>query len=72
MLDEALRVTGHRLIITESVYRNPVDRFWLVLLDAHINRLRHAGLMNSPLAFRTSAEWSALFGSRGWRCTTTR
>lgn len=72
VIDEARRVTARRLIITESVYRNPVDRFWLLLLDARFNRLRHAGRMNVPLAFRTPAEWATLFRSRGWRCTSTR
>jgi SAM-dependent methyltransferase len=72
VLAEAQRVTRRRLIITESVYRNRVDLFWLVLLDARVNRLRHAGRMNAPLAFRPPAEWDALFRSGGWRCTSTR
>ncbi len=32
VLDEALRVTRHRIIVMESVYRNGRDRFWLDLL----------------------------------------
>jgi SAM-dependent methyltransferase len=72
VLDEAVRVTRHRLILTESVYRNRLDRFWLRALDGRFNRLRHAGRMATPLAFRTSAEWQALFASRNLRLVTTR
>ncbi|MCI0407982.1 MAG: class I SAM-dependent methyltransferase, partial [Acidobacteria bacterium] len=32
VLDEALRVTGGRLIVIESVYRNQLERFWLDFL----------------------------------------
>jgi len=67
VLDEAIRVTRHRLILTESVYRNRLDRFWLHALDARFNRLRHAGRMPAPLTFRPSAEWEALFASRNLR-----
>ena len=72
VLDEALRVTRHRVIVTESVHSNGRDLFWLRLLDARFNRLRHAGRMNTPLAFRPPEEWGALFRSRGWHCTSTR
>ena len=67
VLDEAVRVTRHRLILTESVYRNRLDHFWLHTLDARFNRLRHAGRMAPPQAFRTSAEWEVLFASRNLR-----
>jgi SAM-dependent methyltransferase len=72
VLDEAVRVTRHRLILTESVYRNRLDRFWLRALDRRFNRLRHAGRMPAPLAFRRSAEWEALFASRRLRLITAR
>lgn len=72
VLDEAVRVTRHRLILTESVYRNRLDHFWLHTLDARFNRLRHAGRMPAPLAFRTNAEWQALFASRRLRLVTAR
>jgi SAM-dependent methyltransferase len=67
VLDEAVRVTRRRLIVTESVYRNRLDRFWLRALDGRFNRLRHGGRMAAPLAFRTDPEWQALFASRGLR-----
>ena len=67
VLDEALRVTRHRLIVTESVFRHRLDRFWLHLLDGRLNARRHGGAMNVPLAFRTPDAWRALFASRGLR-----
>jgi SAM-dependent methyltransferase len=65
VFDEALRVTRHRLIVTESVVRTRLDRFWLHLLDGRLNARRHGGAMNVPFAFRTPAGWEALFASRG-------
>ncbi|MGH7335513.1 MAG: class I SAM-dependent methyltransferase [Candidatus Rokuibacteriota bacterium] len=67
VLDEALRVTRQRLIVTESVFRNRVDRFWLDLLDRRLNASRHGGAMNVPLAFRTCDAWAALLAARGLR-----
>lgn len=67
VLDEALRVTRTRLIVTESVYRVRLDRFWLELLDGRFNRLRHGGRMPTPLGFRRVEDWQALFASRGLR-----
>jgi SAM-dependent methyltransferase len=67
VLDEALRVTRHRLLVTESVFRNRLDRFWLDCLDRRVNRWRHGGAMPVPLAFRSPAGWQALFASRGLR-----
>jgi SAM-dependent methyltransferase len=67
VLDEAVRVTRHRLIVTESVHRTRLDRLWLCALDGRFNRLRHGGRMAAPLAFRTDAEWAALFAARGLR-----
>ena len=72
VLDEALRVTRTRLIVTESVYRTRLDRFWLDLLDARFNRLRHGGRMPAPLGFRRAEDWHALFASRGLELTATR
>jgi SAM-dependent methyltransferase len=65
VLDEAVRVTRARLVVTESVYRNRVDRFWLDLLDARLNGRRHGGEMPAASAFRPAAAWRALFESRG-------
>jgi SAM-dependent methyltransferase len=67
VLDEAIRVTRRRLVVTESVHRNRRDRFWLELLDGRINRHRHGGLMPVPRAFREPAAWETLFASRGLR-----
>jgi SAM-dependent methyltransferase len=72
VLDEARRVTRRRLIVTESVYRNRLDLFWLHALDGRVNRLRHGGRMTVPLAFRRGAEWEALFASRGLRLLAAR
>jgi SAM-dependent methyltransferase len=72
VLAEARRVTRHRLIVTESVYRNRLDLFWLRLLDPPFNRLRHAGHMPPPLAFHTDSEWQALFATHNLRLITTR
>jgi len=71
VLDEALRVTRRRLIVTESVYRHRLDRFWLNLLDGRFNRFRHGGRMPTPLGFRRAQDWQALFASRGLAITST-
>jgi SAM-dependent methyltransferase len=67
VLDEAIRVTRRRLIVSESTYRNRLDLGWLRLLDGRVNRLRHDGRMALPLAFRSPAAWESLFASRGLR-----
>jgi len=72
VLDEALRVTRRRLIVMESVYRTGLERFWLELLDGRLNRYRHDGRMDAPLAFRRPEEWGRMFESRGLRVVETR
>jgi SAM-dependent methyltransferase len=72
VLDEAIRVTRRRLVVAESVYRSRLDHFWLCALDARFNRLRHGARMATPLAFRPSPEWEALFAARRLRLVTTR
>jgi SAM-dependent methyltransferase len=72
VLDEAVRVTRRRLVVTESVYRTRLERAWLDALDGRVNRLRHDGAMPAPLAFRTPDEWRALFASRALRVLATR
>ena len=72
VLDEALRVTSHRLLIIESVYRNCLERFWLDHLDGALNGWRHGGAMAVPLVFRPPAGWEALFASRGLTPVATR
>jgi SAM-dependent methyltransferase len=67
VLDEAIRVTRRRLIVTESVHRTRLDLVWLRALDGRFNRLRHGGRMAAPLAFRSDHEWQTLFASRGLR-----
>jgi SAM-dependent methyltransferase len=64
VMDEALRVTRQRLIVTESVFRNRYERFWLELLDGRLNRHRHHGQMPVALAFRRFQEWRQAFESR--------
>ncbi len=71
VLDDALRVTRRRLIVTESVYRNCVEHFWLDLLDGWLNGYRHDHKMSIPLSFRRPEEWRALFESRGLRVVET-
>ena len=71
VLDEAVRVTRRRLLVVESVYRDRLERFWLDVLDGRLNRYRHGGRMNVPLAFRRPEEWRALFESRGLRVVAT-
>lgn len=72
VLDEAIRVTRGRLVVTESVYRSRLDRFWLNLLDGPVNCLRHDGGMPVPRGFRTPEAWRRLFEARGLRIAETR
>ena len=72
VLDEAIRVTRARLIVTESVVRNRRDRLWLDLLDGRVNRLRHDGRMPAALDFRRAEDWQQLFASRGLALAATR
>jgi len=72
VLREAIRVTRRRLLVTESVYRNRRQRFWLDLLDGRLNGCRHAGRMPAALHFKRSDEWARLFEQRGLSVTQTR
>lgn len=67
VLDEAVRVTRRRLVVTESVYRTPLERFWLDALDGRVNGFRHGGAMREALSFRRPDEWRRLFEARGLR-----
>jgi len=71
-LDEAIRVTRGRLIVTESVYRSRAERFWLRTLDGRLNRFRHNGTMAPALEFGTPGCWTSLFASRRLRTLATR
>lgn len=64
VLDEALRVTGARLIILESVYRTRRERGCLERLDGWLNRYRHGGEMHPALAFKKVDEWQCIFATR--------
>ncbi len=60
-------MTRGRLIVTESVYRSRVERFWLRTLDGRLNRFRHNGTMAPALEFGTPECWTSLFA---WRLRT--
>jgi SAM-dependent methyltransferase len=72
VLDEAIRVTRRRLVVTESVYRTRLERFWLDRLDGGVNGFRHGGRMHPALDFRPPHEWARLFDTRGLRVVATR
>src|SRR2546425_8287031 len=65
VLDEAVRVTRGRLLVVESVYRDRLERFWLDLLDGHLNRHRHGGRMNGPPRLRRPTEWRGRLHAAG-------
>jgi SAM-dependent methyltransferase len=65
VVDEALRVARYRVIITESVYRNALDLWWLHRLDHRLNGRRHGGGMPGPFRFRRAEEWAASFARPG-------
>src|SRR3989454_4489644 len=67
VLDEAVRVTRGRLLVVESVYRDRLERFWLDLLDGHLNRHRHGGRMNVPPRFRRPPQGRGPLPARGRR-----
>ena len=72
VLDEAIRVTRQRLVVTESVYRTSRERFWLDLLDGRVNRFRHEGAMRPALHVRRPEEWRRLFETRALSIVATR
>ena len=72
VLDEAVRVTRRRLIVTESVYRTRTERAWLHLLDGRVNRFRHGGAMRPALHVRRPEEWRRLFETRALSLVATR
>ena len=65
---EALRVSGGRVVVVESVYKRAWDRWLLTVLDKLANRLRSGGLMKAQeehLHFRTAAAWRVFFEEQG-------
>ena len=61
VLDEAIRVTRKRLIVTESVYHNPLGRALLFVADNAVNGLRSNGTMATGLKFKKPQTWEAKF-----------
>ena len=61
VLDEAIRVTRKRLIITESVYHNPLGYALLFVADNVVNGLRSNGQMATGLKFKKPQAWEAIF-----------
>jgi SAM-dependent methyltransferase len=72
VLDEAIRVTRQRLIVTESVYRTRTEHFWLDVLDGRVNRFRHGGAMRPALHVRRPEDWRHLFETRSLSVVATR
>jgi SAM-dependent methyltransferase len=68
VLREALRVTGGRVVVVESVVTGRWQHRLLRLLDRLANRLRSAGEMEAQeeqLSFRRAAEWAELARTLG-------
>jgi len=63
VLDEALRVTGNRLIVMEDVYRNFYQRHLTYFTDSLVN-LEFVG---HPHTNKTDAGWQTAFQERGLR-----
>jgi SAM-dependent methyltransferase len=72
VLDEAIRVTRRRLVVTESVYRTRLERFWLDALDGRVNRFRHDSAMPPALHVRPPQAWARLFETRALSVVATR
>jgi hypothetical protein len=60
VIDECLRVSRHRLIILEDVFRNRVERELLKALDWLGNRSISPN-MPFPFTFRSEQQWLDLF-----------
>lgn len=63
VLSEALRVTGGRVVVVESVRETPLQHCMLRLADRWVNRVRSGGAMagqEEHLQFRTAEEWCAM------------
>jgi SAM-dependent methyltransferase len=67
LLREARRVS-RRVIVVEDVHRNPLHRAVCSLLD----RLLNLELVGGRLAYRSDAEWRALFQRTGLRVASVR
>lgn len=65
VLQEALRVTRKRLIVTESVYHHLLGRAALFCADNIVNGLRSNATMATGLKFKTPAQWEQRFADLG-------
>jgi SAM-dependent methyltransferase len=65
VMDEAIRVARGRVLVTESVYRNALDLWWLRRLDHRLNGWRHGGAMPGPFRFRRAEEWAEVLRRPG-------
>lgn len=65
-LDEAVRVTRKRLIVTESTFRHEPGRWLLMRMDRAFNAWRSRNLIPEAeaLRFRTVSEWRRAFRER--------
>ncbi|PEN09530.1 hypothetical protein CRI93_02020 [Longimonas halophila] len=69
VMQEALRVSRHRVFVLESVAYHPVQRRLLGWTDAAVNAIRSGGGMASPHpeAYRPTAEWATWMQEQGAR-----
>ena len=61
VLDEALRVTGKRMIVMEDIYKNPFQKYLTFFTDSLVN-LEFAG---HPHTNKSDREWREVFAKRG-------
>lgn len=64
VLKEAMRVTGKRLVIIESVFLNEEQRRLNIFIDWFYNRVFHSKV-NVPFHFDTPSNWERLFRNHG-------
>ncbi|MGF1655677.1 MAG: class I SAM-dependent methyltransferase [Verrucomicrobiales bacterium] len=67
VVQEAVRVTGRRLIVSESVYQSEGGRRLLSFLDRLVNGLRSGWKMSPAISLRTTEQWEKFFASVGLR-----
>ena len=67
VMQEALRVSTHRVFVLESVAYHPVQRYVLGAVDATVNALRSGGSMAPPHpeTYRSTEDWSAWMREQG-------
>lgn len=61
VLDEALRVTGKRMIVMEDIYKNPFQKYLTFFTDSLVN-LEFAG---HPHTNKSDKQWKKVFADRG-------